>query len=255
MNAMTKPDISPPRVYGAIVQVMAALSKEGISKGRKNQQQGYNFRGIDDVLNALSSELSAARLLMLPTVLERTCDERQTKSGGALFYTTVRVRFDLISADDGSTHSIVTIGEAMDSADKSTNKAMSAAMKYASLLAFCIPVEGTDDADNTTHEVAAKTAAAAAQQPAKPAPTNAERAQAAVTALANVDTRDKFAAISKRAQPLIDDLRQSAPKLAEMVTKAVAAADQRLGAPADDFPGDPADLVHDINRKAANLGA
>ena len=43
----------------------------------------------------------------------------------------------------------------MDSGDKSSNKAMSAAYKYACFLAFAIPTEGDNDADSHTHEVAA----------------------------------------------------------------------------------------------------
>lgn len=42
----------------------------------------------------------------------------------------------------------------MDSADKATNKAMSAAYKYAAMQAFCIPTEGDNDADAHTHDVA-----------------------------------------------------------------------------------------------------
>jgi hypothetical protein len=45
----------------------------------------------------------------------------------------------------------------MDSADKATNKAMSAAYKYACLQTFCIPTEGDNDADATTHQVAPAT--------------------------------------------------------------------------------------------------
>jgi hypothetical protein len=144
------------KVYEAIAKVMQAMGKEGIAKDRKNQQQGYQFRGIDDVYNALSSQLSENRLCMLPTVLERECEERQSAKGGALFYVTVKVRFDLVSAEDGSKHEITTYGEAMDSGDKATNKAMSAAYKYAAMQAFCIPTEGDNDADGHTHEVAGK---------------------------------------------------------------------------------------------------
>jgi hypothetical protein len=146
------------KVYQAIKHVAAALSSEGIGKGRRNQQQGYNFRGIDDVLNALSSALVEAGLLILPRVMNRTVTERETKNGGALFYVTVQVEFDLVSAEDGSKHTVATYGEAMDSADKATNKAMSAAYKYLALLTFCIPTEASpdNDADFTTHEVAGK---------------------------------------------------------------------------------------------------
>ena len=144
------------KVYEAIAKVMQAMGKEGIAKDRKNQQQNYQFRGIDDVYNALSGQLSENRLCMLPTVLERECEERQSNKGGALFYVTVKVRFDLVSAEDGSKHEITTYGEAMDSGDKATNKAMSAAYKYAAMQAFCIPTEGDNDADGQTHEVAGK---------------------------------------------------------------------------------------------------
>jgi len=145
-----------PKVYAAIASVMADIAKEGIAKGRSNQQQGYKFRGIDDVYNALSPILSAHKLVMLPRVLTRDVIERQTKRGGALFYVTVDMEFTLVCGEDGSNHVIRTYGEAMDSGDKATNKAMSAAYKYAAMQAFCIPTEGDNDADAVTHEVAPK---------------------------------------------------------------------------------------------------
>ena len=145
-----------PKVYAAIAAVMGDLSVEGVGKGRRNQQQGYNFRGIDDMYNALSPVLAKHKLVMLPRILTRNVTERQTQKGGALFYVVVEAEFDLICADDGSTHTIRTFGEAMDSADKATNKAMSAAYKYAAMQAFAIPTEGDNDADAQTHEVAAE---------------------------------------------------------------------------------------------------
>lgn len=145
-----------PEVYAAIRDVMADIGQTGITKSRKNQQQGYNFRGIDDVYNELNSLLSKHSLVIVPRILTRDVAERQTQKGGALFYVTVEAEFDLISAKDGSKHTVRTLGEAMDSGDKATNKAMSAAYKYAAMMLFCIPTEGDNDADSTTHEVAAK---------------------------------------------------------------------------------------------------
>ena len=141
------------QVYKAINAVQAALAKEGIGKDRKNQAQGYNFRGIDDVYNALAPLLSQHGLCILPRVLSRECIERTSAKGGALFYVTVEMEFDFVSAADGSRHAVKTFGEAMDSGDKATNKAMSAAYKYASFQAFCIPTEGDNDADAQTHAV------------------------------------------------------------------------------------------------------
>ena len=145
-----------PKVYGAICSVMAELRKEGIGKDRKNAQQGYNFRGIDDVYNALSGALVDAGLVILPSFSDRQVVERETKTGGALFNVTVQATFTLICADDGSKlNAGPFFGEAMDSADKATNKAMSAAYKYMAMEVFCIPTQGDNDADATTHEVKA----------------------------------------------------------------------------------------------------
>ena len=140
-------------VYKAITDVSADIAKTGIGKDRSNQQQGYKFRGIDDVYNELAPLLAKHKLCILPRVLARECIERVTAKGGAIFYVTVDAEFDFVSAVDGSKHTVKTFGEAMDSADKATNKAMSAAYKYAAFQAFCIPTEGDNDADSTTHEV------------------------------------------------------------------------------------------------------
>lgn len=142
------------KVYQAICQVQRGLAATGISKARRNTQQGYNFRGIDDVYNVLSPMLADAGLCILPRMLARTCEERQTQKGGTLFYVTVEAEFDFVAAEDGSKHTVKTFGEAMDSGDKATNKAMSAAYKYAAMQAFAIPTEGDNDADAHTHDVA-----------------------------------------------------------------------------------------------------
>lgn len=145
-------------VYKSINAIQAALSKDGISKSHRNSQgAGYNFRGIDDVYNALSPLLATHGLCILPRMLSRECVERSSKSGGALFYVTVEAEFDFVCAEDGSKHTVKTFGEAMDSGDKATNKAMSAAYKYAAFQAFAIPTEGDNDADAHTHEIAMRT--------------------------------------------------------------------------------------------------
>lgn len=153
MNAPTKITTGVPAVYAKIAAIQADLARTGISKSRRNQQQGYQFRGIDEIYDALSPLLAANGLCILPRMVSREVVERTTAKGGALFYVTVEAEFDFIAAEDGSVHVVRTFGEAMDSADKATNKAMSAAYKYAALMAFAIPTEGDNDADATTHEV------------------------------------------------------------------------------------------------------
>ena len=144
-------------VYQLISLVAGELANTGISKNQRNNQgTGYNFRGIDDVYNAIGPLLAKNGLSILPRTLSRDCVERVSGQGKALFYVTVDMEFDFVSAHDGSKHTVKMYGEAMDSGDKATNKAMSAAYKYAMFQAFCIPTEGDNDADSQTHNVTAK---------------------------------------------------------------------------------------------------
>ncbi|CAB5155790.1 Essential recombination function protein [uncultured Caudovirales phage] len=141
------------KVYQAINAVQKDLSSVGITKDRRNQAQGYSFRGIDDCYNAISPLLAKHGLCILPRVLGRDVREVTNAKGTLLFYTSVTVEYDFVSTEDGSKHTISMFGEAMDSGDKATNKAMSAAYKYAVMQAFSIPTEGDHDTENQTHEV------------------------------------------------------------------------------------------------------
>lgn len=157
MNAITKDivaDATAPHVLTAINAVMAELAREGIGKDRSNTQQNYKFRGIDDVYNALAPILARNHLVITPRCRSRQKEVVTTAKGGTLFYVTVDMEFELASAVDGSTKTAQMFGEAMDSGDKATNKAMSAAYKYMAMQEFCIPTEGDNDADATTHQIA-----------------------------------------------------------------------------------------------------
>ena len=152
---MTTKQTEAPHVYSAIAAVQGALSKLGIAKHKAaSGGVNYAFRGIDAVYGALSPLLAEHGLIIIPRVLNRDVVERQSKNGGALFYVALQVEFDFVSALDGTKHTACTYGEAMDSSDKATNKAMSAAYKYAAFMTFAIPTEGDNDADATQHEVA-----------------------------------------------------------------------------------------------------
>jgi ERF superfamily len=87
-------------------------------------------------------------------VLDRDVAERETKQGGILIYTTLTMAYTFY-APDGSNVRAVVVGEAMDTGDKSSNKAMSAALKYALLQIFCVPTE-IEDADAQSHELKSK---------------------------------------------------------------------------------------------------
>lgn len=131
-------------IYKAMCAAMADIGAVG--KDQTNQQQHFRYRGIDDAMNALYPVLAKHGLFLVPEVLEQHREERTTKSGGNLIYSILKVRYTMY-ASDGSSVSAVVIGEGMDSADKSSNKAIAAAMKYAIFQMFCIPTEDMRNTD------------------------------------------------------------------------------------------------------------
>ena len=134
-------------IYEAIADIM----KEGyaISKSKRNQQQGFMYRGIDDVMNTFQPLMAERGIFLVPEVINSTREERQTTKGGNLIYSVLTVKYTFY-ASDGSSVSATVIGEGMDSGDKASNKAMAVAMKYAMFQVFCIPTEEMQDPDGET---------------------------------------------------------------------------------------------------------
>jgi len=134
-------------IYKKIPAIMAEVGH--IAKTRKNQGQGYSFRGIDDFYLAVQPLFAKHGVFVAPSVINEAREERASKSGGVMIYSILRVVFTFW-ADDGTYFTCTTVGEAMDSGDKSANKAMSAAMKYALMQVFCVPTEEDNDTENNS---------------------------------------------------------------------------------------------------------
>lgn len=139
-----------PMIYGQLCKIMGEVGS--ISKDRRNQGQGYNFRGVDDVYLAVQELMAKHGVISLPTVLDERSEERQSKQGGLLIYRILKIRYDFYAVD-GSSVSSTVIGEGMDSADKASNKAMSVADKYSLLQALKIPTEEKKDPEHDSHDV------------------------------------------------------------------------------------------------------
>ena len=140
-------------IYESITKIMEEVP--AIAKGQQNKQQGFKYRGIDDVMNALQPLLSKNKVFIVPEILEQTREERQTTKGGNLIYSICKIKYKFY-AEDGSSIEAITIGEGMDSGDKATNKAMAIAMKYALFQVFCIPTEEMKDPDGESPEPSIK---------------------------------------------------------------------------------------------------
>jgi len=135
------------QIYGLLAQILKQVGP--IGKGRSNVQQGYKFRGIDDVYEAVHPLFAEYGVFTVPRILSEQTTERTTASGTVLRFVNVTMAYDFF-APDGSSVTAEMIGEAMDAGDKASNKAMSAAHKYALIQTLCIPTGSTPDADYTT---------------------------------------------------------------------------------------------------------
>lgn len=152
-------------IFESISAVMGEIG--AIGKNSRNQQQGFMFRGIDAVMNAINPALTKYKVFIVPEILEQTREERTTAKGGLLIYSICKIKYTFY-AEDGSSVTAVVIGEGMDSGDKATNKAMSIAFKYACFQVFCIPTEEMKDPDADTPEPAPRGRSAKPKEDQKP---------------------------------------------------------------------------------------
>ena len=134
-------------IFETINAVMEEIGAVG--KNSRNEKQKYMYRGIDDVMNALNPAFTKHKLFMVPEVVSQKREERQTANEKNLIHSVLSVKYTFYAEDGSSIYTIVP-GEGMDSGDKASNKAMSAAFKYACFQTFCIPTEEMQDPDAET---------------------------------------------------------------------------------------------------------
>lgn len=169
---MTDKPIDTASIHHALTAVMRDVLAVG--KAQRNRDQGYTFRGIDDVVNAVGPALRKHGVLVLPELLDVSYRDVRTSKDKPAREVTVRVRFRFVGPS-GDELAVVVPGESMDSGDKGTAKAMSVAMRIALLQALCLP---TDEADPDAHSYERAYAQRAEREQAAPAPTPADEARA-----------------------------------------------------------------------------
>lgn len=135
------------QIYKALTGIIGEVN--AIGKNSKNQQQGFMFRGIDDVMNELHTLFGKYKVVIVPEVVDYNVSEKTTAKGTIMYVTRSTIKFHFV-AEDGSEVVTTNVGEAMDSADKGMNKTMSCALKYALMQMFLIPTKETEDADRVT---------------------------------------------------------------------------------------------------------
>ncbi len=83
-----------PMIYSAICGVMEDIGAVG--KGDYNKTQGFKYRGIDAVMNALNPAMIKHKIFCTPEVLEQSREERTTSKGGSLIYSVCRDRKSVV---------------------------------------------------------------------------------------------------------------------------------------------------------------
>lgn len=139
-------DERPTTVIEAIAAVMEDV--RAVRKGDRNESQGFSFRGIDATVNAVGPALRSHGVVVVPVVQSIThgtveVGRNRTPMGHVIV--DVIYRF---YGPQGDHIDAQTFGEAMDSGDKATPKAMSVAFRTALLQALSLP---TDEPDADAH--------------------------------------------------------------------------------------------------------
>lgn len=131
--------------YAAAMRDVAAVKKgEQANMGRGGS---FSFRGIDAVMNAVGPAFRTHGLFIVPAVAEQDYGSQPRANGGTMNVTRVTVTYKIMSEGDG----IITgssVGEASDTGDKATAKAMSVALRTFLLQSMVLP---TDEPDPDLH--------------------------------------------------------------------------------------------------------
>lgn len=152
-------------VFERMVDIIDELP--AIGKTQRNQEQGFMFRGHDDVMNALNPLLAKHGVFITPNVVEREVSTRTTSRGSTMYEVNLHVEFTFYGlAGDSFTAS--GWGEGTDMGDKATNKAMTGAFKYVVAQTFALATAETSDSDHDSPEETSRGGAPAPRTPEAP---------------------------------------------------------------------------------------
>ena len=173
-------------IYNKLGEVIKEVT--AIDKTRKNEQQGFMFRGIEDFMNELHNSFAKHGIIILPHEIDHiqeSFEVEKTNQRGQLekklqFRTRVHIAFKFVSTDDGSQVETDGWGEAADNGDKGYNKCKSIALKYVLMQMFLVPTKDIADPDKETPDEVSSKSTTSPRRPglkskaAEPAPAPAD---------------------------------------------------------------------------------
>ena len=142
-------DDDPDMVPVGVAWLRVRRDIRAIGKGELYNALGtkFNFRGVDTVVNVFGPVTLKHGVNIMSSKVEATYGEKQTKNGGKMRECSVLVTWTIMGPM-GDTLTLQTMGEALDTADKSTTKAQSVALRTLLLGFGLTPTHDKDpDAD------------------------------------------------------------------------------------------------------------
>lgn len=151
-----------------VIQTITAVKRDlgAVDKGKRMEAgpAKYQYRSIDDVLNKLHTGLVEHGLVFSPNVTFFNQEAAgETRSGTKQTRTILGIEYH-VAGPEGDSFKALTYGEAIDSGDKGTNKASTAAFKVLLTQLLAIPFE-TDDIDDHFTEVVSSSVPGSGQKP------------------------------------------------------------------------------------------
>ena len=144
------PDETPQTAIATIQAVMR--DAQALGKGERNAQQGFNFRGVDAVMNLIGPLLRKHGAFIVPELVSHRYETAQQEGKRGPQYVTrsvVTVAYHW-HGPDGSTITGTVAGEAFDYGDKATSKAMSVAFRTYLLQTLTLPTNEPDPTRSRT---------------------------------------------------------------------------------------------------------
>lgn len=139
---MMSEETKSKQIIAKMVRAMGKIG--GLPKSGVNPVHRYTYIEAKEVFEAVRKACVSENLVIVPSVISE--DRTRTTSRGTPI-TTVNIEITVVDADSGETISMAWCGEAMDSEDKGTQKALTSAMKYGLMKLFLIG-EGEEDPDS-----------------------------------------------------------------------------------------------------------
>jgi hypothetical protein len=133
-------------IHGKMIEVMRKLG--AIAKDQRNDHFNYNFRGIDDVYNAVHGPMAEVGIITTSEIIEKDTQQGATGTGKSKWLVRLRMKYTF-TAEDGSSVSTTVEAEGEDANDKAVVKAMANCHKYAIIQMFMIPTKDPKDPENS----------------------------------------------------------------------------------------------------------